>query len=162
MKKGRPSTFTSKIEAGILSDIEDGKTLKEAAINNGIKPSTLAMRLKRGRAKTKGPDYEFAFKFDRAVIAATEKWEERFKRGDKEIRIEYDAAGDEIKRTEIVKERSSDAWKWLARRVPEKYGDLVYDTEAFLKMAEEKWGPRWAWIFRKVLNAAESSRKTDG
>ena len=51
------------------------------------------------------------------------------------------------------------AWRWLARRVPEKYGDLVFDTEAFLKAFEEKYGARWAWILRKVINAAESKGK---
>ena len=156
---GRPSTFTSEIETGILRDIDAGKTLKEASTNNNMKPSTLAMRLSRGRGKTKGADYEFALKFDKALIASTEKWEKRFKRGDKEIRVQYDKDGNEIGRTEIIKKRSSDAWKWLARRVPEKYGDLVYDTEAFLNMAEEKWGSRWAWILRKVINAAESKGK---
>ena len=156
---GRPSTFTPEIETGILCDIEAGKTLKEAATNNNIKPSTLAMRLSRGRAKTKGDDYEFALKFDKALIASTEKWEKRFKRGDKEIRIQYDKDGNETGRTKIVRKRSSDAWRWLARRVPEKYGDLVFDTEAFLKAFEEKYGARWAWILRKVINAAESKGK---
>ena len=158
---GRPSTFTPEIETGILRDIEAGKTLKEAATNNNIKPSTLAMRLSRGRGKTKGDDYEFALKFDKALIASTEKWEKRFKRGDKEIRVQYDKDGNETGRTKIVKKRSSDAWRWLARRAPEKYGDLVFDTEAFLKAFEEQYGARWAWILRKVINAAESKKRQD-
>lgn len=156
---GRPSTFTSEIETGILCDIEAGKTLKEAAINNNIKPSTLAMRLSRGRGKTKGDDYEFALKFDKALIASTEKWEERFKRGDIEVRVQYDADGNEKGRVEVTKEKSSDAWRWLERRVPEKYGEMAYDIEAFLKMFEDKYGSRWVGILRKVIAAAEAFHK---
>ena len=90
----RPSVFTPENEDGILRDIEADKTIKEAALNNNIKPSALSTRLSRARnekTKTNPADAEFVLKFDQAVIAATEVWEERFKRGDTEVRIQYDA-----------------------------------------------------------------------
>ena len=160
----RPSVFTPEIEDGILRDIEAGKTGKEAALNNNIKPSALSTRLSRARnektkPKPKPAEAEFALKFDQAIIAATEVWEKRFKRGDTETRIQYDAQGNEKGRTKTKKKNASDAWKWLQRRAPEKYGDIAYDTEAFLTMFEDKHGPRWTGIIRKVIAAAEAFHK---
>ena len=154
----RPSAFTPEIEKGILKDIASGKSTKEAAVRNGIKYATLGNRVSRGRKAASGADAEFAAKFDKAIAEAVHVWEERFKQGDKETRIQYGRNEQIISKTEIFKEKAADAWRWLQRRAPEKYGPIEYDAEAFIALFESEHGSVWAYLLRKVVNAAEKAK----
>lgn len=154
----RPSAFTPEIEEAILKDIADGKSTKEAAVRNGIKYATLGNRVSRGRKATGGKDAEFAREFDKAIADSVQGWEERFKEGDKETRKEYDKNNKLIRKTEITREKAADAWRWLQRRAPEKYGPIEYDSEAFIAIFENEHGSVWAYLLRKVINAAEKAK----
>jgi len=154
----RPSVFNDEIDDKILADIASGKTTKETALRHGIKPITLAQRVLRGRKATRGKDFAFAQRFDAAEAEAAAIWEERVKDGDIETRTKYDKDGNEVERIEIARQKAADAWRWLERRMPEKYGPLEYDVEAFLKIFERDYGTQWAYLLQKVIDAAKESR----
>lgn len=150
------SKFTPEAENKVLDAIRSGANQKHAAIAGGVSYGSLRERLRRGRKAKNGKDKEFLFKFEAACKDADQIWVDRVRRGDQEIRVMYDAQGKEISRTVIVRQRASDALRWLQVHRPYLY-DKTFSDEELIERFTERYGPKWAEFLEELIDAAERS-----
>lgn len=149
------SKFTSEVEDKILAAIRAGMNQRSAAIEGGVTPASLKQRLARGRKQKNGKDKEFLIKYEEACKDAEQIWTERFRRGDQEIRVTY-VKGQEVSKVVIVKQRASDALKWLQVHYPHIY-DRTFSDEELLERFRDRYGPKWTEMLEELLEAAEQS-----
>ena len=150
------STFTAEIEDAIIEAIRTGKTQKQAALGAGVRPDALKMRLSRGRRAKTGKDASFFDRYEQACQEAEQIWVDRFQGVDREVRIKREANGTEIERTEIERQRPSDALKVLQIRNPLEY-DRVFSDEELIERFRARYGDKWTEQLERLLEAAEQS-----
>ena len=132
------SKFTPAVEKKILDAVRAGANQKHAAIAGGVTYPSLKQRLSRGRKAKNGKDKEFLLKYEEACKDAEQIWVERYRRGDQEIRVTY-AQGKEVSRQVIVRQRSSDALKWLQVHNPYIY-DRTFSDEELIERFRDRYG----------------------